>query len=155
VHEISITIPLACFKRFEPNVQRALTEFIISQLGKSSASDAKTPAVGRRSDGGLAMLDVTEAKYFLNKCNDKSIRILNEIVKRNGDFLASEIAQTFGSTTAELRGVWAGLTKRVRTVTKDPEAHILRWFKQGDNGWHATMAKETVVSMRIALSERG
>jgi hypothetical protein len=153
--EFSIIIPASAYKAFDPSVQQALMSYVVAQLGAMApiAMDGATDE--GRNEKGLARLDVAEAKLFLNKCSDKTILILQEIVNRDGDFLASAIAQLVGSTTGELRGAWSGLTKRVRTITKDSEAHLLNWFKQGDDDWRGIMAAQTVASMRVALAERG
>ena len=153
--EFSITIPVSDYKLFAPPVQQALMTYVLSQLGGVALIGAADSAAEGRNEKGLAKLDVAEAKLFLNKCSEKTTLILQEIVNREGDFLASAIADLVGSTTGELRGAWSGLTKRVRTITKDSEAHLLNWFKQGDDDWRGIMAAQTVASMRVALVERG
>lgn len=153
--EFSITIPASAYKTFGIPVQQALMAYVVSQLGVSGSVGQDESASDGRNEKGLAKLDVAEAKLFLNKCSEKTTLILQEIVNRDGDFLASAIAALVGSTTGELRGAWSGLTKRVRTITKDPEASLLNWYKQGDDDWRAIMAAQTVASMRIALAERG
>lgn len=155
MNEFSITIPASAYKTFAPTVQQALMAYVVSQLGGEAPIEAADSAAEGRNEKGLAKLDVAEAKLFLNKCSEKTTLILQEIVNREGDFLASAIAELVGSTTGELRGAWSGLTKRVRTITKDSEAHLLNWFKQGDDDWRGIMAAQTVASMRIALAERG
>ena len=153
--EFSITIPASAYKAFEPNVQQALMSYVVAQLGTPFTSMTDASITEGRDEKGLAKLDVPEAKVFLNKCSEKTTLILQEIVNRDGDFHASAIAAIVGTSIGELRGAWSGLTKRVRTVTKDPEASLLNWFKQGDEDWHGIMAAQTVASMRIALAERG
>ena len=153
--EFSIVIPASAYKTFDPPVQQAIMAYVVSQLGGEVSIGAVDSAVEGRNEKGLAKLDVAEAKLFLNKCSEKTTLILQEIVNRDGDFMTSAIAELVGSTTGELRGAWSGLTKRVRTITKDAEAHLLNWFKQGDEDWRGIMAAQTVASMRIALAERG
>ena len=153
--EFSITIPVSAYQTFEPNVQQAIMAYVASQLGTSFNSEADRPVAEGRDEKGLAKLDVSEAKVFLNKCSEKTTLILQEIVNRDGDFHASAIAAIVGTSIGELRGAWSGLTKRVRTVTKDPAASLLNWFKLGEEDWHGIMAAQTVASMRIALAERG
>lgn len=152
--EFSITIPVSAYKAFDPTVQQAIMSYIVAQFGVPLADPVVGTIAEGRDEKGLAKLDVPEAKLFLNKCSEKTTLILQEIVNRDGDFLASAIAQLVGTSIGELRGAWSGLTKRVRTITKDPEASLLNWFKQGDD-WHGIMAAQTVASMRVALSERG
>ena len=151
--ELSITIPISAYKTFDPTVQNAILAFIVNQLGGPSAVQHSTPIVEGRDEQGLAKLDVREAKLFLNNCSEKTTAILQEIVIHDGDCLASGIHKLFGTKDGELRGAWSGLTKRVRTIKNDADAILLGWFKQGDD-WRCIMAAQTVVSMRIALSER-
>lgn len=154
MNELSINIPISAFNGFDPAVRSAITAYVTSQLGGQVHAPLIAPIADARNDKGLAKLEVSEAKLFLNNCSEKSTTILREIVKHDGDLLASTIHKLFGTKPGELRGAWSGLTKRVRTVTKDPEAVLLGWFKQGDD-WRLIMATQTVASMRIALSERG
>ena len=154
MNEMSIIIPVSAYKSFDPSVQQAIMAYVVNQLGGTSATPLDAQVIEGRNEKGLAKLDVPEAKLFLNKCSEKTTSILQEIVNHDGDFLASAIAKHVGTSTGELRGTWSGLTKRVRTITKDPEATFLNWFKEGDD-WRVVMAMQTVASMRIALSERG
>lgn len=153
--EFSIVIPVSAYKAFEPETQQAIMAYVVSQLGSVEQEIDHHLSLDSSGEKGLAKLDVTEAKIFLNNCSEKTILIIQEIVNRDGRFSASSIATFFGSTTGELRGAWSGLTKRVRTVTKNPKAQLLNWFKQGDDDWSAIMAAQTVASMRVALDERG
>ena len=152
--ELSITIPISAYKAFPPSVQHTIMAFVIEQFGGPYALPLDSPVTEDRDDKGLAKLDAREAKLFLNNCSERTTMILQEIVNHNGNCMVSAIHRLFGTTDGELRGAWSGLTKRVRTITKDPEASLLGWFKQGDD-WRVVMAAQTVASMRIALSERG
>jgi hypothetical protein len=154
MNELSIVIPVSAYKAFDPIVQRSIMAYVMDQLGAAAAKPLDPPVAEGRNEKGLAKLDVPESKQFLNNCSEKTTTILQEIVDRDGDFMASVIANHVGTSIAELRGAWAGLTKRVRTITKDSNALLLNWFKEGDD-WHGVMAAQTVASMRIALSERG
>lgn len=154
MNEFSITMPISALKAFTPAVQSEIMAYVVCQFEGSIATPAPAPVADAGSQKGLAQLDVSEAKLFLNKCSERSTSILQEIVHRDGDLMASMIHKLFGTRPGELRGAWSGLTKRVRTIKKDPEAVLLRWFRQGDD-WRMVMAAQTVASMRIALSERG
>lgn len=154
MNEMSINIPLSVLGTFDEVVQKA----ILSALAHGTGSSGRMPVPAQpqqgRDETGVAALNVQEAKLFLNNCSAKSRHILQAIVDRNGDLMGSDITALVGGDLANLRGAWAGLTKRLRTVTKDPEAKLLNWFKQGDD-WHVIMAAQTVASMRLALAERG
>ncbi|MBZ9727194.1 hypothetical protein LB554_24935 [Mesorhizobium sp. CO1-1-11] len=153
--EASIIIPVSAYKAFDPSVQSAIMTYIIGQFGGPLPVSGSGAVLESSDEKGLARLDVPEAKLFLNNCSEKSTSILQEIVNRNGDFMASEIANLVGTSIGELRGAWSGLTKRVRTISKNPEAKLLNWFKHGDSDWRGIMAAQTVASMRVALNERG
>ncbi|KRB86518.1 hypothetical protein ASE00_07405 [Sphingomonas sp. Root710] len=145
-----VLIPFSAINGFEPAARQAIMSYIESQMG--ALMDVGTGATDR-PETGLAKLNVSGAKAFLNNCNEKSMAILAEIVKRDGDFMMSHIGALTGDSNAQLKGAWAGLTKRVRTVTGDPSATLLGWFKEGGD-WHGIMAAQTVASMRVALAER-
>lgn len=153
--DFSIVIPVAAYREFDPSVRRAIMSYVMNELGATTAKPTDQSTDQGRDDQGLAKLEVADAKAFLNNCSDKTIAILREIVGRDGYFLSSEIATSMGTSTGELRGAWSGLTKRVRTITKDADAQLLGWFKQGDSDWQGVMAAKTLASMRIALNERG
>jgi hypothetical protein len=153
--EMSITIPVSAFQALDEQSQIAIMNLITTEFGVSATSFVHEPNVDAGTGKGLTKLDVAEARIFLNKCSEKTTRILQEIVKADGKFLASDIAALFGASIGELRGAWSGLTKRVRTVTNNPDAVLLNWFRQGEHDWQGIMAAQTVASMRVALSERG
>lgn len=145
--EAGIFIPLRDIKR-DPALQGALSAYLAEQLGISLNSDSRSP-----DEGGLAELSVTEAKLFLNNCSDKTIKVLRFILTKGGAFTASELYRHL--KVNDLRGVWTGLTRRLRGVTKNPDALLLNWFyRPTEDDWRAVMATRTVASFRIALAER-
>lgn len=151
--EPSIIIPASAYKSFEPSVQRAIMGYFVLNFDDASNATTGGSDTPRRDEQGLARLSVADAKLFLNKCSDKTTAILQEIINRDGVFMASDIASFLQTDTAHLRGAWAGLTKRVRTITKNDEASLINWFKEGGD-WRGTVAAQTVASMRVALEER-
>ncbi|MBN8805482.1 MAG: hypothetical protein BGO58_12850 [Sphingopyxis sp. 65-8] len=144
----AIIIPYAAIKTFSAETRAELSEFILAAMGITAGEGLAD------DEEGLAKLSVADAKHFLNNCSEKSVAILHEIVSRDGRFLMTDITRLLDTTPDQLRGAWAGLTKRVRTITKNPEAVLLNWYKSGDNDWRVVMASQTVNSMRTALSER-
>ena len=143
-----VLIPYADLKGFSESTRTELATYVLAALGMT-ASDALED-----DEDGLAQLSLTDAKLYLNNCSEKSMKILTDIVARNGRFLMSDIMRLLNHTPDQLRGAWAGLTKRVRTITKDPEAVLLNWYRQGAEDWRGVMASQTVASMRAALAER-
>lgn len=142
----SITIPFSDMLAFSPAVRAEITAYVLAGLGEETS--------GQGSDGeeeGIAILSEGEARQFLNNCSERSLSILSFIVASSGRFRSTDVAALLGTTTDQLRGAWAGLTKRVRTITKDPDAQLLNWFRSSDGEWRGVMAARTVASMRTAL----
>lgn len=146
MYEASVLIPLSAISAFSIKTQAELRGYILDQVGMPTSQTA---------DGGSAeegaKLSVAEAKTFLNNCSEKTTFILSQIVDRDGDFMMSDIARVLHCSSSELRGAWAGITKRVRTITGDPQAKLISWFKRGKD-WHGVVPAETIESMRIALA---
>lgn len=103
---------------------------------------------------GPALLGIGEARAFLLGCGEKTTQALSTIVATGHSFSASEIEKAMSAPTGSLRGVWTGLTKRVRTITGDDEADLFDWFEQEEDGsWRGRMAPTTKKAFRDALSE--
>ena len=149
--EASIILPLSVFMQLDEFVRQDILSRCAGQAATPAPSTSQMPGGG--NDAGQARLSVSDAKFFLNNCNAKTRSILQEIVKRNGDFMSSEIAIALDSEENGLRGAWAGITKRTRTVTGDRNAKLIKWFRKG-NDWHGEMATQTVTAMRTALIDR-
>jgi hypothetical protein len=84
--------------------------------------------------GEIAELGLQAARLFLRGCNDKTRNALEEIVKSGDHFSLRALEKTVGVGVGELKGVWTGLTKRVRTITGDDEALLIDWSDETDDG---------------------
>jgi hypothetical protein len=128
----------------------AVSAYVVSKLGAGPGAGQNS----RPDEEGLAELSVRAAQLFLNNCSDKTVKVLSYIVSKNGDFRAAELYRHM--KVKNLRGVWTGLTRRVRSVTKDDCALLINWvYKPGEQDYRGVMAAATVDSLRIALAERG
>ncbi|RYE52610.1 MAG: hypothetical protein EOP18_10475, partial [Rhizobiaceae bacterium] len=78
MNEPSITIPASAYKTFEPEVQRAIMAFFMSQFEAEGAAALLTTPPAGRDEKGLARLEIAEAKLFLNNCSEKTTTILQE-----------------------------------------------------------------------------
>lgn len=145
----SITISAADFRNL-PKVAQDCIVALLSGDDCPPISQATEPAFDEKS---IAILDMADAKHFLNNCSDKTISVLQFIIDNGGRVMLSDVSELTGNTADQLRGTWAGLTKRIRTVTGDPDARLLNWFRQGDD-WVGIMAQKTTEAMRAALSAR-
>lgn len=149
--QTAITITAEAFGTLPASAQTAILSLFGSK--RAGAPEAKPENAIDENEKGLALLDETDAKLFLNNCSEKTRGILKLIVENDGRFLLSQVLQHTDSTPDQLRGAWSGLTKRVRKVTGDGNASLLNWFRTGDD-WRVVMAKKTTGSMRIALQQR-
>jgi hypothetical protein len=75
---------------------------------------------------------------------------LEEVINRNGKFALPALAAHFDAPPGGLGGVWGGLTKRVRTVTNDGEAVLIKWTWENEE-WHGALDTSTLASLRKAL----
>jgi len=144
----AIIIPYVDLRRFTEATRTEIADYVLASFGMGVGEAISD------DEEGVAKLSLSDAKVFLNNCNDRSIAILTDIVARDGRFFLSDIGKLLNRTPDQLRGAWAGLTKRVRTVTKDPEAVLFNWYRSGDDDWRGVMGSQTVASMRVALAER-
>lgn len=134
-----------------PSLKAALLAYVAEHLGAPANA---TGAEARPDTEGLAQLSVRDANRFLNNCGAKTIKVLEFVVAQDGDFLLSQLQRHM--RTKELRGVWTGLTRRVRNVTGDDEAVLLGWsYKAAKDDWRVVMATRSVSSFKTALAERG
>jgi hypothetical protein len=100
---------------------------------------------------GLPELSVADAKRFLNNCGEKTTKVLRFIVAKQGRFNASDLHRHM---KGDVRGVWTGLTRRLRSMTGDSDARLLNWFyNAGENEWRAVMARGMVTSFEAAFRE--
>lgn len=150
--EASIVLTQTAFARLPAAARTAILGLFSDEM---TPPDAASPSDAEPKDDeeGLTVLSEAEAGTFLNNCNDKTRTILGLIVERDGRFMLSDIVKQTGNSPSELRGAWAGLTKRVRTVSKMPDATLIAWFRQGSD-WRGVVASKTTASMRVALEQR-
>ena len=59
-------------------------------------------------------------------------------------FDVSDVKEALGvDDDADLRGVWGGITKRVRTVLGDDEAYLIWWTERENGGWTGRVSAMT------------
>lgn len=129
----------------DDDLRTAVTRYAMKQLGVCAAQLPESAP----EEEGLQKLSVTDAGLFLNTCSEKTLRTLEFIVANGGRISASDLHQHLEA--GDLRGVWTGLTRRLRNITQKDDAKLLNWFKSG-NDWRIVMARATVDSLRQALA---
>lgn len=97
-------------------------------------------------------LSVAQAKKFLDRVSDKvrgTIRVIAEADPSG--FTIPPILEALGvDDVSSLRGVWGGITKRVRTVLGDDQAALIWWVEE-EGGWRGRVSTMTHRSFRKVL----
>ena len=126
---------------------------IAAHLGFDAAPSIQSVLLNQ-DDGEYAELGIQAARAFLQGCGEKTTQALALIVEAGESFSMRELESKMKVGQGELRGVWAGLTKRVRTITGDDEAELIAWGEQSKDGdWQARLMPVTREAFRRALSE--
>lgn len=79
-------------------------------------------------DTRFAELSPGQARDFLIGCGAKTKVAVEVIAKSKSKyFQLADIAKALQVDASQLNGVWGGLTKRTKTITKDKEAYLIHW----------------------------
>lgn len=141
-----VFIPFDEVDRFSPAFRAELAAFVQSQL--NIKGDAAVPDDGE----GPADLSVAQAKLFLDRVSDKVRAAIRVIAESDASaFTMADIMAALGAEDAgSLRGVWGGITKRVRTVVGETEAYLI-WWTELETGWVGRVSPTTHRSLRKVL----
>lgn len=104
-------------------------------------------------DEDFVDLTLAQARKLLEGCSPKVVQSLRFIVRQGEDgFEISDLAEVLGVDleTSDLRGVWAGITKRTRTVTGNPDAYLIHWVGH-DEGWTGLLSEKSYRSLKQAI----
>jgi hypothetical protein len=103
--------------------------------------------------GEYAELGLQAARAFLQGCGEKTTRAIKSIVNAGETFSVRQLESRMGVHVGGLRGVWSGLTKRVRTITGDDDVDLIQWIEETDDDWVARLMPVTRESFRRALAK--
>jgi hypothetical protein len=88
-----------------------------------------------------------QARKFVEGCGDKTRTAVRTIAENSSRFFAlAAVAKALKVGPEDLAGVWAGITKRTRTVLGDREAKLIAW---GDEEYE----NEKYVNQPASISE--
>ena len=127
-----IFLPFPAVAGFSPTFQAELSEYVQAQMGASGdVSDEGGPIATDESEEP-ADLSVAQAKKFLDRVSDKVRTTVRTIAEADpAGFDVSDVKEALGvDDDTDLRGVWGGITKRVRTVLGDDEAYLIWWTER-------------------------
>jgi hypothetical protein len=141
-----VFIPFEVLPGFSAAFRAELSRYVQAQIGLDGE-----PAP--EEVGGPAELSVAQARTFLDRVSDKvrtAVRVMAE-----GDTPSFAMANIMAALDIDepgaLRGVWSGITKRVRTVLGDPDAYLIWWDEQ-PSGWVGRVSPTTHRALRKVLS---
>ena len=149
------------FRELPQSVQRALTERFFSFIEQPAEPEAlgapeSTPAVADEEE--LPDLSPAQARRMIANVVDKTSRILRFIASsKDGRFMLSDALKDSGlESSSELRGVWAGITRRSRKILGDNTLMLISWTnKEGDGSegseWEGRVSEMTHRSLRKAF----
>lgn len=112
---------------FTKTTRNEIAAFIHSQLFQDEEIE--------NNDGVAIDLSSSQASELINKISKKSLAVLRAMLNEGEDgFYFDDIAEAIGEDEDDLRGVFSGLTRRVRNVTGQPKAELFdKWVDYDDN----------------------
>ena len=126
---------------------------IAAHLGFDAAPSTQSLLLDHQ-DGEHAELGIQAARAFLQGCGEKTTKVLQLIVEAGETFSLRDLERKMNVEPSGLRGVWAGLTKRVHTITGDPDSFLIFWGDETEDGdWNARLMPVTREALRRALAE--
>lgn len=100
--------------------------FPVEQVDKKSPGAGAEPTEER--DEHFAELSPGQARDYYGGCGDKTKKALEAMAASDSRFFQlADVAKSVGVSAKDLRGVWGGLTRRLQTITGDPQAYLIDW----------------------------
>lgn len=145
-----VYLPFGAVAGFSPSFQAELSEYVRGQMaGTPAAGDGSGPDATDEGEEP-ADLSVAQAKKFLARVSDKvraTLRVIAEC-DASGFNMDKVVKALKVDDGGDLRGVWGGITKRVRTVLGDDEAYLIWWTEREDGSWTGRVSEATHRSLR-------
>jgi len=148
--DAALILPLSLLEGAEPALRRGVFELLGIDTAHNEA-EHKVHGFGMLSTRLSPIeLDVEEARLFLETCSPKTKKVLAAIIDRKGQFDSRELEESLGIGT--LRGVWTGLTRRIRSLTGNDSASLFHWkYDESSYPYQGTMADYTVQAFKHCL----
>lgn len=159
--EPSLNIPLSFAKKnFSQNWWNE-TSTVLAQLGLDltpanpvPAGDGDTGASEPDGEWELPDLSPAQARKLVTNVSDR-LRTTFKVIAESPDagFTVKDIAQALGDEDeGTLRGIWSGVTRRLRSVLGDEEAYLFQWEEdESGSTWKGMVSPTTHRSLRKAL----
>lgn len=98
----------------------------------------------------LVELTKKQATNIIATVSETAVEILRFIVSRSGSFRQDDLHHELDKAPEQLRTIWSGLTRRIRTVTADRDAELIQW-EMRNGAWYGLVRPETVASLKYAF----
>lgn len=137
------------------------TSTVLAQLGLDLTLAAPVATEGGDGSAGepdeeweLPDLSPAQARKLVNNVSDRlrtTFKVIAEAPETG--FIVKDIAQALGDEDeGTLRGIWSGITRRLRSVLDDEDAYLFQW-EEDESGttWKGMVSPTTHRSLRKAL----
>ena len=119
-------------------------EILQSILGKGDNIDISISANAVESRWGM---NHGQAEKFISGCSDTTRRALKKMVddqNESGNFTLPALAVYLETDEKKLKGIWTGLTRRIRSLTGDKDAYLIAWGYRPENQdeWYGTIVPQ-------------
>lgn len=140
-----VFLPFPAMAGFSPMLQAELNKYVQAQMGATSEVSEVGGLTASDESEEPADLSVAQAKKFLDRVSDKVRTTLRVIAESDpAGFDMPRVFEALGlESGTDLRGVWGGITKRVRTVLGDDEAYLIWWTEQESGDWTGRVSATT------------
>lgn len=156
--EPSLNIPFGFAKKNFTESWWRETSTVLAQLGLdlTEASSATAPQDDHDADPleeewDLPDLSPAQARKLVNNVSDRLRTTFKVIAEApEAGFTASDVAQALGDEDeGTLRGVWSGITRRLRTILDDEDAYLFQWEENESRAtWNGMVSPTTHRSLR-------
>ncbi|WP_426576731.1 hypothetical protein ACP179_20660 [Xenorhabdus stockiae] len=106
--------------------------------------------------GGATDLSSLQAANLVRGLGEKSRKVLKAILEVSdvqGRFWCKEAANELGVESESFRGVWSGLTRRLRSITGDDESYLFEWAWDDErDDYQGTFNEITHKNLKKALN---
>jgi endo-beta-N-acetylglucosaminidase D len=112
-----ISISLQDFQRLAPESRKDIFDLLSKSKNSSDSLDMEGELTGR------------QVISLVQGLSDKSTNILKTMIVgfNKNEIPEDELLKKLNMVGENLTGVWAGITKRARTVSSDPSFYIIEW----------------------------
>jgi hypothetical protein len=158
--EMGLWVPATVIRELPATVRETLITALTSPTVPGEPVAPQPPETANNGELTAPDLSVAQATEFFGGCGPKVQRVIRTIAEGpTRYFQVADLAKAVNTEVTEMAGIWAGITKRTRTILKDRNASLFAWdamiiYDNNNNytdqrGWISEM---TYRSFRRALN---